>query len=103
MPVVGAALLGAVRFANAAVHVERDRRLQLSCVHTIDPRTGQIGQCREVGLAGQPCGLEAAHLAGRRSGAVKTLPAHYGAHRRIVRETFSVVDVLVTREAGERD
>jgi hypothetical protein len=70
-------------------------------MHPVDPGAGQIGQRREVGLAGQPPGLETAHLAGRGRCAVKTLPAHHGAHRGIVGETFGVVHVLVTSEAAE--
>ena len=34
-------------------------------MNPVDPGSGQIGESREVGFAGQPLGLEAAHLAGR--------------------------------------
>jgi hypothetical protein len=93
MAIIGTALLGAVRLADAAVHVEHDGGLRPARMHPVDPGAGQIGQRREIGLAGQPPGLEAGHLAGRGRCAVKTLPAHHGAHRGIVGETFGVVDV----------
>ena len=90
-----------VGFTDAAVHVEHDRRLRVARVHMIDPGTGQIGQCREVGLAGQPSGLEAAHLAGRGGGVIEAVPIHHGAHYRIVRQTISVVHGLIVGKPAE--
>jgi len=64
VPVVGAPFLGAVRLADTAVHVQHDGRLRPPRMHSVNPGPRQIGQCREVGLDGQPTGLEPAHLAG---------------------------------------
>jgi hypothetical protein len=50
---------------------------------------------------GQPRSLEAAHLADRRGGTGETPPIDDSAHRRIDRETFGVVDVLVAGETAE--
>ncbi len=43
MAVIGAAFPHAVGLADAAVHVEHDRRLRPARMHPVD-RTGQIGQ-----------------------------------------------------------
>jgi hypothetical protein len=44
-------------------------------VHPVDPRAGQARERREVGLGGQPPGLEPPHLAGRGGGpAIDRLP-----------------------------
>jgi hypothetical protein len=67
-------------------------------VHPVDPRAGQLRQRGEVGLGGQPPGLEAAHLAGRGRRPVHTLPADDGAHGRVAGEPCGVVDVLVAGE-----
>ena len=100
MAVVGAAFLRAMGLTDAAVHVEHDRRLRLALMHPIDPGAGQIGQGGEVYVAGQPCGLEAAHLAGRSS--ARSRPAiHHGPHRRIMCQAIGIVDVLISGEAAE--
>jgi hypothetical protein len=52
MAVIGAAFLHAVGLADAAVHVEHERRLRTARTHPVDPGPGQIGQGGEVGLAG---------------------------------------------------
>ena len=101
MAVVGGAFLLAVGFTDAAVLVEHDHRLWFALVHTIDPGAGQISQCREVGLPGQPSGLETAHLAGRGGGAIEAVPIHHGTHCRIVCQTISVVDVLIAGKPAE--
>jgi len=88
-------------FTDTAVHVEHDRGLRFARVHTIDPGTGQISQCREVGFAGQPSGLEAAHLTRRGGGVIEAIPIHYGAHCRIVRQAIGVVHVLIAGETAE--
>ena len=70
-------------------------------MHPVDPGAGQIGQCREIGLAGQPTGLETAHLAGRCSLSIQPGAIDHGTHRRIMGEAFSVVDILIPGEAAE--
>ena len=76
-------------------------RLRPARMHPVDPGAGQIGQCREVGFAGQPSGLEAAHLAGRGGATIQPAAIHHGAHRRIMRQTVGIVHVLVAGEATE--
>ena len=71
MPVAGAALLGAGRLADAALHVEHNGDLRPARMRLVDPGARQIGWGGEVGFAGQPRGLEAAHLAGRGGGMVR--------------------------------
>ena len=70
-------------------------------MHPVDPDAGQIGQGGEVGFAGQPRGLETAHLAGRGGGTVEAIAIDHGAYRRIVRQSIGVVDVLIPGEAAE--
>jgi hypothetical protein len=48
--VIAGAFLHAMAFRSRGCPSERDCRLRLARVHTIDPRTGQIGQCN----VGQP-------------------------------------------------
>ena len=67
----------------------------------VDPGAGQVGQGGEVGLAGQPLGLEAAHLAGRGGTTVQPAAIDHRAHRRVVGQALGVVDVLVAGEAAE--
>jgi hypothetical protein len=93
--VVGRALLLAVGRALRAVQIEDDAVRRPARVHPVDPGAGQSGERREVGLGGQPLGLEAAHLAGRGCGPVKPLTPHDGAHGRIAGEAVCVVDVFV--------
>ena len=101
MPVVGAALLGAVRLADAAVQVEHGGALRSAQMHPVDPGAGQIGQGGEAGFAGRPPGPETAHLAGRGGGTVDAIAIDHGAHRRIMSETIGVVDILIPGEAAE--
>ena len=101
MTIVGAALLGAVGLADTAVHVEHDSGLRLAREDPVDPRTGQISQCCEVGLAGQPSGLEAAHLTRRSSATVQPAAIHHGAHCRIVCQAIGIVHVFIAGEAAE--
>ena len=98
--VPGRALLLAMGRALGAVHVEDDAVWRLARVHPVDPGAGQIGERREVRLAGQPLGLEAAHLAGRGRPPVQPSAADDGAHRRITREPLGIVDVFVAGEAA---
>ena len=88
-------------FTDAAVHIEHDRRVRPAPVHPIDPGAGQIGQCREVGLAGQPSGLETAHLAGRGGTTIQPAAVDHGTHRRIMRQAIGVVHILVAGETAE--
>ena len=67
-------------------------------VHPVDPRAGQVHERREVRLARQPLGLEAAHLAGRGRRSVDALAADDGAHHRIAGEPLGIVDVFVAGE-----
>jgi hypothetical protein len=101
MAIVGAAFLGAVRLADAAVHVQHDDALRLAGMHPIDPSAGQIGESREVRLARQPRGLKAGHLTGRSGLTIQPVATDHGAHRRIVRETVSIVHVLIPGQAAE--
>ena len=70
-------------------------------MHPIDPGAGQIGQGGEVGLAGQPFRLEAAHPAGGRRPTIQPGMLDHRAHRRIMGQGLGVVDVLVSGEAAE--
>ncbi len=67
-------------------------------MHPVDPRAGQSGERREVGLGGQPLGLEPPHLTGRGRRSVEPLTPHDGAHGRVAGEPVGVVDVLVAGE-----
>jgi hypothetical protein len=67
-------------------------------MHPVDPGAGQVRERREVRLACQPLGLEAAHLAGRGRRSVHTLAADDGAHHRIAGEPLGIVDVFVAGE-----
>src|SRR5271167_322981 len=101
MAVVGAALLGAMGLADAAVDVEHDGGLWLARMYTIDPRTRQIGQCSEIRVAAQPRRLEAAHLTRRSSTTVQPAAIHHGAHGWIMCQTLGVVDILIAGQAAE--
>ena len=101
MTIVGAAFLGAMGLAYAAVHVEHDRRLQLACMHTVNPGAGQIGQRGKISLAGQPCRLEATHLTGGGSALIQPVAIHNSPHRRVVRQAIGVVYVLIASKATE--
>jgi hypothetical protein len=70
-------------------------------MHPVDPRARQIGQCRQVYLVGQPRGLEAAHLAGGGGALIQPAAIHHRAHRRIVRQTVGIVDILIAGEPAE--
>ena len=67
-------------------------------MHPVDPGAGQVRERREVRLARQPLGLEAAHLAGRGRRSVHALAADDGAHHRIAGEPLGIVDVFVAGE-----
>ena len=67
-------------------------------MHPVDPGAGQSGERGEVGLGGQPLGLEPPHLTGRGRRSVEPLTPHDGAHGRVAGEPVGVVDVLVAGE-----
>ena len=96
--VPGRALLLAMGRALGTVHVEDDAVWRSPHMHPVDPGAGQVRERREVRLACQPLGLEAAHLAGRGRRSVHTLAADDGAHRRIAGEPLGIVDVFVAGE-----
>ena len=96
--VPGRALLLAMGRALGAVHVEDDAVWRSPHMHPVDPGAGQVRERREVRLACQPLGLEAAHLAGRGRRSVHTLAADDGAHHRIAGEPLGIVDVFVAGE-----
>ena len=83
-----------------AVHVEDDTVRRPAFMHAVDPGAGQVRERREVRLAREPLGLEAAHLAGRGRRPIDPLPAHDGAHSRIAGEPFGIVDVFIAGEAA---
>ena len=101
VPVVGAAFLSPVRLANAAVHVQHDGRLWTPRMHSVDPGARQISQRGEIDFAGEPTGLETAHLAGRGSLTIQAGAIHNGAHRGIMGETIGVVHVFIPVKAAE--
>jgi len=101
MAAVGRAFLRAVGLAHIAVHVEHDADSWPTFMDSVDPSAGQIGQCRQVGRAGQPPGLETAYLAGRGGLAIHSAAIRHRAHRRIVRKTSGTVHVPAAGEAAE--
>src|SRR3954451_6763998 len=78
VPVPGRALLGPVGWALRAVHVEDDAVRRPALVHPVDPGAGQVRERGEVGLGGQPPGLEPPHLAARGRGPVEPWTASRG-------------------------
>lgn len=70
-------------------------------MHAIDPGTRQIGQRSEIGLAGQPGRLEAAHLARRCSTAIQSAAIDHRTHGRIMCQTLGIVEVLIAGQAAE--
>jgi hypothetical protein len=93
MAVRDAHLLLAVSGANTRIHVEHDASRRATAMHTVDPLTGKISERREVPFRRQPSDLEAPHLARRCRRARSRFAAHDPAHRRIMTQTFVVVDV----------
>ena len=64
MAVPDAQLLVAVGGADAGVHVEDHASWRTPSMDPVDPLAGEIGECCEVPLPGQPARLEPPHLAG---------------------------------------
>jgi len=70
-------------------------------MNPVDPGAGEAGQRGEVRLAGQPARLEPPHLAGRGGPAIQSAAIDHRAHRRIMRQAFGVVHILMAGEAPE--
>jgi hypothetical protein len=70
-------------------------------MHSVDPGARQISQRGEIDFAGEPTGLETAHLAGRGSLTIQAGAIHNGAHRGIMGETIGVVHVFIPGKAAE--
>ncbi len=100
MPVVHSPFLGPVRRTLGAVEIENNgtaRRLSCRPSH---PRPVQRFQAIQVGLSGQYLRLEAGHLTHRRRTLLGRPSPDQLAEDRIDSQTFGVVHVLVTGQAG---
>lgn len=87
--------------ADARIHVQHHRLRRAAGIDGVDPSSRQVGQRRQVGLAGQGCGLEPPHLAGGGGlfahGPLADDPAHGGG----VAEVIGIVHVLVSGQPSE--
>jgi hypothetical protein len=101
MAVPDALLLLAMGRADARIHVEHDASRRATAMHTVDPLTGKISERRKVPFRRQPSDLEAPHLARRCRRARSRFAAHDPAHRRIMTQTFVVVDVFASCKPPE--
>jgi len=101
MPIVGAALLPAVGWALARIHVEHNDLRRSLPVHLVNPLAGQIGESGKVLGPAQPLRLEAAHLAGRGSPTHWRPTADHPTHGRIAAQPIGVVHVLVAGQPAE--
>jgi hypothetical protein len=99
--IVGRAFLIAMGRALGAVHVEDDVAGRLAVMDLVDPGTRQICEGIQVGLAHQPRGLEAAHLAARSCRTIEPLTADDGPHGGVAGEPLGVVDILIAGEPTE--
>jgi hypothetical protein len=99
--VPGRTFLLAVGRALGAVHVEDDATRRLAVMDPVDPGARQIGEGLQVGIARQPLGLEATHLAARGGRVIQPLTTDDRAHDGIAGEPLGVVDVLVASEPTE--
>ena len=70
-------------------------------MNALDPAPRQISQRRQIGLLGQPLGLEAAHLAGRGRSLRHGPPTHNPAQGGIMRQPVGIVHVLVSGQPPE--
>ena len=96
--VVGAVFPGAVRLADAAVHVEHNDGSETAAMNPINPGAREVCQGGEVFRAGQPARLEPVHLACEGRPAIQPAALGDRPHRRIMRQTISVVHILISRE-----
>jgi hypothetical protein len=87
--------------AFGAVHVENDAARRLAIVDPVDPDTQQICEGLQVGVARQPLGLEAPHLAAGSGEAIQPLTADDRPLRRITGEPLGVIDILIASEPPE--
>jgi hypothetical protein len=67
--------------------------------HKVDPSARQVSKSGKIRRCRKPLRLEAAHLARRSRSARSRFAADNPAHRGIVTQTFSVVDVFVSGKA----
>ena len=88
--------------ALGTVDVEDQRRRSAPSLNPVDPHTVQAGQRCQVPLLRQYSGLEAAHLALARRGAVIGATTDNAAHDRIARQPIGVVHVLIAGQAPEQ-
>ncbi len=98
--VVRRAFLMAVRLAHRAIHIEDDPVAGLALPQPVDPLPGQVGQDFQIAWLRQHVGLKPAHLAGGGGGAFPGSPAHDLPHRRINRQSFGIIGILVTGQAA---
>jgi len=101
VPVVGAAFLIAVGRADARIHVEHNPLRRSPVMNSVDPLAGEISKRRQVLIRRQPACLETPHLARRGRRSRCGLATDEPAHRRIMTEALSVVDILVTGKPPE--
>ncbi len=85
---------------RGAIHVEDDDLRSLAVMNPVDPDPREVRQRRQVLLRRQPLRLEAPHLTGRGRTTIKALAVHDGAHRRVARQPFGIVHVLVSGQAA---
>jgi hypothetical protein len=94
-------LLLAMCWAHARIHVEHDAARRTASMDHINPMAGKIGKPQQVLFGNEPARLKAAHLARRGGAAMSGLAADNPAHRRIMTQSFGVVDILVSGKAAE--
>ena len=99
MAVVRRTFLPSVGLAHRTVEVENQLVEGTTFVNAINPHARQIHQCLQVLLGRQNLRLEAAHLTGGCGLSFLGPTAHHLTHRRVNRQPFRVVRVLVTRQA----
>ena len=101
MAVPDAHFLLAVSGADARIHVENDASRRATTMHTVDPLPGKFGERGKVPFRREPARFKAPHLAWRCRRARSRLAADDPAHSRIVAQTFSIVDILISRKPPE--
>jgi hypothetical protein len=84
MAVPDAALLIAVRRADAGIHIEHDAFVRAAFRDAVDPMTREIGERCEGFRPCQPAGFEPPHLARRRARPFRCFAADNPAHGRVV-------------------
>jgi hypothetical protein len=94
-------LLLAMGRAHARIHIEHDAARRTASMDYIDPLARKISKGGKVLFGGQPSRLKTAHLARRGRATMPSLTTDDPAHRRIVTQTFGVVDIFVSRKTAE--